>query len=446
MSDFDFTPFGRVSSTFEQVLAASPADETELVWFERKYGSASSRGGGPSFLARPRLTVLVRVIEGGRQGWHRTDCSDANDLESGLRHALALAKVQPRAKKRPVLPTDKRELAFSRDLLDREISRLDPDSARERLAAWCGKGTRGRLDWSETRLAIFNSHGLRRSAATSEVTFEAQCGEGAGSGRAAGSARSLAALDAGAICERACSSRAGDAAGEIHIGEMPAESVPVLLAPEAAIALLNVLNVFAFAGRAYLDGTSFLVRHRGVQVFDRSFNLLDDGHRVPGLPFPFDLEGSPKKPLQLIVEGQPSVVALNQYQGAEAGMRPTAQAVGGQDALFGNLFMLPGETSDDDLLAAADGGVRIGWLEPPECFEPSQLRIRGKARCVRRIENGRLGAALPDFVWEDSLLRALARLRAVGRETVVHSTPTTPLGAIAAPAIVLADSDGFLAS
>ena len=35
---------------------------------------------------------------------------------------------------------------------------------------------RGRLDWSETRLAIFNSHGLRRSAATSELSFEAACG------------------------------------------------------------------------------------------------------------------------------------------------------------------------------------------------------------------------------------------------------------------------------
>ena len=219
----------------------------------------------------------------------------------------------------------------------------------------------------------------------------------------------------------------------------------MLLAPEATIALLNVLNTFALAGRAYLDGTSFLVRHRGVQVFDRAFNLLDDGGRLPGVPFPFDLEGSPKKPLKLIVEGQPSAVALNQYQGAEAGMRPTAQAVGGQDALFGNLFMLPGELSDDDLLAAADGGLRIGWLDPPECFEPSQLRIRARARCARRIENGRLGAALPDFVWEESLLRALARLRAIGRETVVQSTPTTPLGAITAPAVVLAASEGFQA-
>ena len=443
MSDSEFTPFDQVASIFEQVLAASPADETELVWFERKYSSTSSNGGDRGFLEQPRLTVLVRVIERGRQGWHRTDSTSANDLESGLRHALALAKVQPKVKKQPVLPTETRELKFGRELRDQRVSSLDPDSARALLDEWCGGGVAGRLDWSETRLAIFNSHGLRRSAATSELTFEATCGEGAGSGRAAGSARSLETLDAEGICERARVCQAGGGQATCEVAEVPPGPVPVLLAPEATITLLNVLNTFALAGRAYLDGTSFLVRHRNVQVFDRRFNLRDDGHRVPGLPFPFDLEGSPKTPLDLIVEGQPSTVALNQYQGAEAGMRPTAQAVGGQDALFGNLFMLPGNASQDDLLAAADGGIRIGWLESPDCFEPSQLRFCSVARCVRRIENGRLGAALPDLVWEDSLLRALARLKALGKDAAVLSTATTPLGAIAAPAVVLADAEGL---
>ncbi len=435
-----FMPFDRVSSAFERVLTASPADETELVWFERRYSTVSSNGSGagtsrPDSLGRSRLTVLIRVIENGRQGWHRTDCSRPSELETGIRQALALAKVQPRVKKRPVLPTDKRDLRFSPRLLDAQVSDLDLPAARALLSDWCGSDLNGRLDWSETRLAIFNSHGLRRSAATSELTFEAACRRS--SGRAGGSARSLETLGAPSICERARS-----CCGRSRVTEMPSGSFPVLLAPEVAIVLLNVINTFALAGRAYLDGTSFLVRHRNLQVFDQAFNLLDDGRRMPGVPFPFDLEGSPKRPLKLIVKGQPSTVALNQYQGAEAGMRPTAQAVGGQDALFGNLFLLPADSSEDDLLSAADGGIRIGWLDPPECFEPSQLRFRTVARCVHRIENGQLGTALPDFSWEDSLLRAFARLRAVGRQPVVHSTPTTPLGAISAPAVVLADIEG----
>ncbi len=443
MADNGFYPYDQVSDLLEQVLDSSPADETELVWFERRHCRATcgDRRGGTA--EKPRLTVLVRVVEGRRQGWHRTETADVNQLQSGVRQALALAKVQQRVKRRPVLPTDKRQPRFVHELLDERISSLEPGSAEELLGSWCAAGVRGRLRWSETHLAVWNSHGVRRSAATTELSFEAVAGDGPGAGRAAGSARTLAVLEPQEICRRAQRLAAGTPAAGAPLAELAAGSVPVLLAPEATAELLNVLNIFTFSGRAYLEGTSFLARHRNDQVFDRCFNLRDDGTRMPGVPFPFDLEGSLKRPVDLIVKGQPSSPALNVYQGALAGLRPTAQAVGGQDSFFGNLFLLPGEASEDELLAAADGGLWIGWLDPPECDEPTHLSVRARARGVRRIEGGRLGAPLPDLVWEETLLGALARLRLVGRESVVRSTPTTPMGAISAPAVVLTGSDGF---
>ena len=438
MQRIEFRPYDQVSVCLEQVLNGSPADETEVVWLERRHGWATCRGRR-GVLERPRLTVLVRVVEAGRLGLFRTDTADSNLLESGVRQALAMAKVQPRIGKRPILPTDTRELRAPPQLLDREISRLDPRSARSLLQRLCGKEEEdARLTWSEAHLAIFNSHGLRRSAASSEVSLQVVASTQPGGGRTAGSARTLEALDPEGIRRRA---RRNHTSGPVV--PLPSEPVPILLAPEATVELLNVLNAFAFAGRSYLDGTSFLSRYRNVQVFDQSFNLRDDGTRG-GLPFPFDFEGSAKRRLDLIVHGKPSTPALNQYQGAAAGLEPTAQAVGGQDSLFSNLFLLPGPASEAELLAAADGGISIGWLEPPECFEPSQLRIRAVARSVRRIEGGRLGPPLPDFVWEESLLRALARLRGVGGMEVLRSTPTTPLGGISAPAIVLAETEAIV--
>ena len=62
---------------------------------------------------------------------------------------------------------------------------------------------------------------------------------------------------------------------------------------------------------------------------------------------------------------------------------------------------------------------------------------------MRRIAGGSLGPPLPDLVWEETLLGALARLRLVGRRSVVRSTPTTPLGAISTPAVMLTASEGF---
>ncbi|MEM1202731.1 MAG: metallopeptidase TldD-related protein [Acidobacteriota bacterium] len=434
----EFMPAERVEEVLEQVLASSPADETELVWFERRVGRVTqgSRGGGDQDrLEVPRLTVLVRAVEGQRQGWYRTEVPLGNELESGLRQALALAKVQPKARKRPLLPAKAEEIAPSPNLVDPAIDGLTLGDARRHLGSWCGEDVRGELQWSSTRLAVFNSHGLRRRARTTEVSLRVTAGEGPGEGLGGASARSLEALRAPAVVERALRWRGSGTPAPI-----PERPVPLLLAPEAVAELLNLLNMFAFAGRAYLDGTSFLTRHRGIQVFDRGFGLRDDGTRTPGMPFPFDLEGSAKRPLDLIVEGQPSTPALNLFQGGEAGLEPTAQSVGGQDAFFGNLFLLPGGAGEEDLLAAADGGLRIGWLETPECYDPTQLEVRVKARGVRRIEGGRPGPPVADLVWEDSLLRSLARLKAVGDDPVVRAMPSTPLGGITTPSLVLAEA------
>jgi hypothetical protein len=101
--------------------------------------------------------------------------------------------------------------------------------------------------------------------------------------------------------------------------------------------------------------------------------------------------------------------------------------------------MANGDFDDGQLLEQAEGGLRVGWLEPPECFEPTQLRLRTIARGVRKIEAGRLTDPVPDFVWEDSLLRSLALLRAVGNRPVTLNTRSTPLGGIRAPAIVIGE-------
>lgn len=432
-----FHRFDDIRAAMDQVLAASVADETEVVWLERRHGRVSSDAGDPGFCESPRLSVMVRVAEAGRLGWFRTDTPDANQLESGVRQALAMAKGERRLKRRPVLPAADDEYRAPRRLLDHEISRLQLGPAKDRLAALAGDDEEARLTWVDTRLVIQNSHGLRRSAASTEATLHFASGRGPGAGYAAASARRLASLEPETLRARARRLR-----GHGEAAPLPQGTVPVVLSPEATVQWLSILNAYAFSGRSFLDGTSFLARHRNIQVFDRKLNLRDDG-TAPGLPFPFDFEGSRKRPLDLIVDGQPSTPALTQAQGAQAGLEPTAHSVGGQDALFTNLFLLPGEASQAELLAAAEGGIRVGWLESAECFEPSQLKVRMVARGARRIAGGELAAPLPDFVWHESLLGALARLRAVGTETVVLATPTTPLGGISAPALVLEESGGF---
>ena len=69
-------------------------------------------------------------------------------------------------------------------------------------------------------------------------------------------------------------------------------------APEATVALLDLLNRSAFTAQAYQAGDSFLRDFLGVQVFDRALHLPTTPPTRSALPFPFDLEGTGKRPLR----------------------------------------------------------------------------------------------------------------------------------------------------
>ena len=130
----------------------------------------------------------------------------------------------------------------------------------------------------------------------------------------------------------------------------------MVFSPEATGQICDILNRVAFSAIAYYHGSSFLREHLDDQVFDRGFNLRDDGTDTSGLAFPFDLEGTAKRPVDMISKGTPKTPAVDQRQAAQLGLSATAHAIGGNDARAMNLFMLPGES--DDRQVSADSGRR----------------------------------------------------------------------------------------
>ena len=267
---------------------------------------------------------------------------------------------------------------------------------------------------------------------------EARIGRRPGGGRAASAARSLEELAIGSVFERAKQRHASGPEGDLAAGPQP-----VVLSAEATAGLCDILNRVAFSAVSYYQGSSFLRDHLDVQVFDRAINLRDDANNPAGLAFPFDLEGTAKRPVDLILKGAPRTPALDQRQAAQLGLEATAHAIGGNDARAMNLYLVPGELPEEGLLRAAEGGMWIGWLDQVECFEPSRVQIRAHARGVRRIGEGGLAEGLPDLIWEDSLLRAFSNLLGVGSEPVVRISHDGVLGGISTPALAIADSSNF---
>ncbi len=434
----EFLSLEAISDRIETVLLHSPADETEIVWLEKRRGKSGKRNRQiESRLSRER-TIMVRVIDRRRVGSHRTGFGEIGELENSIRMAIAQSRSREPLRGLLHLPADETPTPKIEGLWDPQIAQLDPKRAERLIQPWAK--SRGTLDlqWTAAHIAVFNTRGVRRQAAVTAASVEARIGRRPGGGRAASAARSLEQLAIGSVFERAKQRHASGPEGDLVAGPQP-----VVLSAEATAGLCDILNRVAFSAVSYYQGSSFLREHLDVQVFDRAINLRDDATNAAGLPFPFDLEGTAKRPVDLILKGAPKTPALDQRQAALLGLTATAHAIGGNDARAMNLYLAPGEASESELLRAAEGGLWIGWLDQVECFEPSRAQIRAHARGVRRISEGQLAEGLPDLIWEDSLLRAFSNLLGVGSEPVLRISHDGVLGGISTPALAIADTSSL---
>ena len=110
------------------------------------------------------------------------------------------------------------------------------------------------------------------------------------------------------------------------------------------------------------------------------------------------------------------------------------------------MFLRPGEHSEEDLFRIADGGVWVSRLDEVECFDPARMRVRARARGVRRLREGRLAEPVIDLVWEDSLLRVFSNLLGIGATCFCRPSRDGFLGGTSAPALAVADVDGLTAA
>jgi predicted Zn-dependent protease len=420
-----------IAERLERALRNSPADETEIVWLEFHRGYCRRQRSRVDSQSSPSRTVLVRVLDLGRVGSYRGG-GDYVALDDPIRLAIAQSRAREPLPGLQHLPADNAAPAVTEGLYDPELAALDEKRAAALLRDLPLKQENAHLSWSEGRVAVFNSRGIRRSTQVTAASLEIRTGRRPGAARARDASRKLGSLEPMALLEEARSRHApGKAAPP------PTGPTPVVFSSLAVIELCDLLGSTSFSAKAYYDGTSFLREHLNIQVFDRRINLRDDATDQRAIPFPFDMEGTAKRPIDLIAQGAPRTPTLDQRQAAVLGLPPTAHAIGGNNARAENLLLLPGEDSDDDLLRAADGGIWIGWLDALESLDPTRVRFRARAHGIRQIVDGQLGSPVGDMVVEDGLLRAFSAILGVGNRMTSRLGPDGVVGGISAPAVAV---------
>jgi predicted Zn-dependent protease len=249
---------------------------------------------------------------------------------------------------------------------------------------------------------------------------------GAGSAPADGVARlassRLADLDGALLGARA----AAKARAAVDPVEIPPGSYPVVLEPAAVADLLLMLAVDGFNGRAVNDGVSFA--QVGEAQFDPSVSLVDDATEPGAIGLPFDLDGTPKRRLELVRDGVTTAVAHDRRTAAVAGTTSTGHGIGEASwgAVPSNLVLVPGTAGREgggvtevdgpmadsavaDLVRSLERGLLVSDIWYTRVLDPRRLVMTGLTRNgVWLVENGGLTRPVSTLRFTQSYPGALA--------------------------------------
>ena len=434
-----------IGGILDRVLANSEAKQTEALVLAQD--SALTRFATNQIHQNVRehdATLQVRVITGDdRIGVASTNRLDEPSIRDVVVRATAIAERSAPNPRAAILPEpDGRdhdpELGFVSATAEASAE-VRAEGARAVIAAGeaAGLQTSGSFSTSTTTIAVANSHGIRavhRSTRSALLTVMMDgFASGAASGYAHAGSGDVREIDAEALGVEAADK--GDrmrGAGELEPGEYE-----VILEEYAVAGLLEYLSYIGFSGLAHEEGRSFM--DLGRQVMGKNVGIWDDGADPSGLSSPIDFEGVVRRRVDLIRDGVANAVVHDAATGARAGTGSTGHGLPAPN-LIGpmalNLFMAPGDTPRDELIAGVERGVwvtRFHYINP---VHPKKAILTGMTKDgTFLIEHGRLTRPLMNFRFTQSIPEAFSDVRAATRETKL--LPGEFFGAFRTPALHL---------
>ena len=363
--------------------------------------------------------VVLRVAVDGRTAATSLDGpTDDETLGRLIDGVLEAARVRPEDPEWPGLAP--RAEAPAIDHWDEATAAATPEDRARLVADFVtaagGLETAGASSTSATVVAFANSGGQRLSGRTTRASLDgiARTGSSDGSGRAA--SVTISALDGRQVGERA--------ARKANEGRNPTDLEPgryeVILEPQCVSNMLQFLFVYGFNGRSVEEGRSFV--RLGEAQFDRSITISDDAMDPETVGLGFDVEGTPKRRIDVVSAGVTSAVLHTRRTARKAGVESTASAVDGGDewgALPSNPTLAAGDRTDEELIRRVGRGLLVTDFWYVRILDPRTQVVTGLTRNgVWLIEDGRVVRPVSNLRFTQSYFEALApgAIRGITRE------------------------------
>jgi PmbA protein len=284
-------------------------------------------------------------------------------------------------------------------------------------------------------VACGNTHGVRRycTVSVSEATVIALRGEESGFATDI----SRRGVDVRALGDEAIG-RATLRSG-VH-EKIDGGTWDAIIEPPAITEVLDWMEMIAFSGQSFEDGSSFFVGNLGKQVVDRKLTIADDAVDPDFLPFPFDMEGMPKRRVALIEDGIARTPTVDKIYADRLGIPPTANgwSLGSPDhGTPMHLSVAPGQSTREELIRSTKRGIwvtRFNYVNG--LLEPKTALMTGTTRDgTFLIRDGEVVARLPNLRWTQSMVEAFSRIEALSRERRPVGTWFNSFGGTIAPAM-----------
>ena len=390
--------------------AAAGADAADAVFIADAATEVSVRLGKLEDVGRSESEELgLRVFVGQRSASVSTSDLSPAAMDALVERAVAMAREAPEDRWAGLAP-EARLMNGAPPLLDladdgavtpaelRTLAQAAEDAARSVAGVTNSEG--GGASASSTVMALATSHGFAGGYATTSYGVSASviAGEGGTMQRdyAFHSARHRAHLDAPEEIGRQAGERA---VARVAPGRIESGAMPVVFDPRVGGSLVGHFTG-AIAGQAITRRTSFLLDALGTQVFAPGITIRDDPHRPHGLRSrPFDGEGLPVSPLDLVADGMLETWLLDSASARQLGLEPTGHAARGAGGAPGvstsNLYMEAGKVPVETLIGDIARGVYVIELIGQGVNPVTGDYSRGAAGFL--IEDGRLSRPVAEF-------------------------------------------------
>jgi predicted Zn-dependent protease len=363
--------------------------------------------------------VLLRVALDGHVASVTLDGpTDSAELTRLVDNAFEAAEAMPVDRDWPGLtpPTPGLDVEH----WDEATASAAPDDRPQRVRAFVdaasGLETAGFCSTTAVLLSFANTAGQALSGRATAAMLDgiARTGSADGSGRA-GSVR-LADLDGATVGARAAT-KARDASDPTDLEPGRYE---VVLEPDCVANILSFLLVHGFNGKAVEEGRSFA--EVGQAQFDRTISLREDVTDPSTTGIGFDVEGTPKRPFDLVRDGVTRGLLQTRRTAKAAGVASTGHAVEGGaawGALGANLVLEAGNHSTDELVGGVERGVLVTDFWYTRILDPRTQVVTGLTRNgVWLVEDGKVVRPVTNLRFTQSFVDALGpdAVRGISKE------------------------------